>query len=69
VLAYLLTRLAEKRTEEDWKLLREKLERISLSRVEMGRTVVYRTKRLTGPERNLWKRCRLAPPPETLAIR
>jgi len=45
------------------------LERISLSRVEMGNTVVYRTKRLTGPERNLWKRCRLAPPPETLAIR
>jgi len=69
VLAYLLTRLAEKRTEEGWKLLREKLERISLSRVEMGNTVVYRTKRLTGPERNLWKRCRLAPPPETLAIR
>ena len=68
VLAYLLIRLAENRTAEGWKLLREKLERISLSRIEMGKTVVYRTKRLTGPERNLWKRCHLAPPPETLRI-
>lgn len=68
VLAYLLIRVAENRTAEGWKLLREQLERISLSRIEMGRTVVYRTKRLTGAERRLWKRCQLAPPPETLRI-
>jgi len=68
VLAYLLIRLAENRTTEGWKLLREQLDRISLSRIEMGRTVVYRTKRLTRPERNLWKSCHLAPPPETLRI-
>lgn len=68
VLAYLLIRLAENRTENSWKLVREELERISLSRIELGRTTVYRTKRLTGSEKKLWKRCRLAPPPDTLKI-
>lgn len=68
VLAYLLIRVAEIRTETSWTLLREQLERVSLSRVEMNRATVYRTKQLTGPEKNLWKRCRLAPPPKTLTI-
>jgi len=68
VLAYLLIRLAENRTTESWKLVREKLERISLVALDMGVATVYRTQRLTGPERNLWKTCGIDPPPDPLQV-
>jgi len=68
VLAYLLVRVAENRTGETWQRLREQLERVSLSRVQMNRATVYRRKQLTGPEKNLWNRCRLDLPPDPLRI-
>jgi len=63
VLAYLLVRVAENRTGQTWQRLREQLERVSLSRVQMKRATVYRRKQLTGPAKNLWNRCRLDLPP------
>lgn len=68
VLAYLLLRLAENRSGQGGKLLREALERVSLSRVETDQAVFYRTKRLTGPERAVWNSCRLQPPPKLLQL-
>ena len=68
VLAYLLTRLAEERTGTSWTLLREELERVSLSEVELSEATVYRRKQLTGPERNLWNKCGLEIPPDPYQV-
>lgn len=68
VLTYLLTRLAEQRTETSWTLLREELERVSLSEVEMSEATLYRRKKLTGPERNLWNKCGLDVPPDPFQV-
>lgn len=69
VLAYLLMKVAENRTETSWTLLREELQRVSLSRIEIGATAVYRTKKLTAEEQSFWNRTGLDRPPETLQIK
>ena len=68
VLAYLLTRLTESRTGESWELTRERLEQISLSRLETDRTTVLKTKRLTAEETSFLKRCGVNTPPRILRI-
>lgn len=68
VLAYLLTRLAEERAGTSWSLLKEELERVSLSQVAMSEATVYRRQKLTGPERNLWNKCGLEPPPDPFQV-
>jgi len=57
VLAYLLTRLVENRSGEFWELTCERLQQISLSRLETDRASVLKTKRLTAEETSLLKRC------------
>jgi len=68
VLAYLLTRLTENRAGESWELTRERLEQISLSRLETDRTTVLKTKRLTAEETSFLKRCGVNTPPRILRI-
>ena len=68
VLAYLLMRIAENRTHMGWKLLRERLERIALARIETSDAVLYQTQRLTGPERTLFNKCHVPPPPITVQL-
>ena len=57
VLAYLLTRLVENRSGESWELTRERLEQISLSRLETDRATVLKTKRLSAEETSFLKGC------------
>lgn len=66
VLAYLLTRIAENRTEQSWPVLRERLERVSLARIETDHAAIFRVKHLKGSEAQLWNSCHLEPPPKTL---
>lgn len=68
VLAYLLTRLTESRTGESWELTRERLEQISLSRLETDRATVLKTKQLTAEETSFLKRCGVNTPPRILRI-
>lgn len=68
VLSYLLLRIAENRTEQSWPLLREKLERISLARIETDHAAIFRVKRLKGSEAKLFNSCRLEAPPKTLQV-
>lgn len=69
VLAYLLMRVVENRTGESWELVRERLGGISLTQLEMERARVLKTKRLTAKEADIFKRCRVSPPPRIVAIR
>ena len=68
VLAYLLTRLVENRSGESWELTRERLEQISLSRLETDRATVLKTKRLSAEETSFLKRCGAGSPPRILQI-
>ena len=68
VLAYLLCRVAEARAGVSWELLWEQLDEISLTRLETERATVLQTKRLTAAEQDLFKRCRVTPPPRILSI-
>ena len=68
VLAYLLTRVVENRAQESWELARERLERISLARIEGGQAAVLETKRLTPAEQEFLKKCGVAPPPRIVGL-
>jgi len=68
VLAYLLCRVAEARAGASWERLWEQLDEISLTRLETKRATVLQTKRLTAAEQDLFKRCRVVPPPRILSI-
>jgi len=68
VLAYLLCRVAEVRGGASWERLWEQLDEISLTRLETERATVLQTKRLTAAEQDLFKRCRVLPPPRILSI-
>lgn len=68
VLAYLLTRIAENRTEHSWPLVREMMEHVSLARIETDHAAIFRVKRLKGSEAKLWNSCHLEPPPKTLQV-
>lgn len=68
VLAYLLMRVAEDRSGESWPLLREKLEGVSVARLEAEHAAIVRVKRLSDAERKLWHSCGLEPPPQTLQV-
>jgi transposase len=68
VLADLLTRIAENRTEESWPLLREKLEPVSVGRIETDHATIMRVKRLKDSESKTWNCCRLELPPRTLQV-
>lgn len=69
VLAYLLTRVVENRTDVSWELLREQLPQVSLSELVTQRATVLRTKRLTAAEADLFKRCAVSPPPRIVSTR
>ncbi|MFQ6090183.1 MAG: IS1634 family transposase [Candidatus Bipolaricaulia bacterium] len=68
VLAYLLMKVVENRTQESWEWARERLERISLSRIEGGQAAVLETKRLTPAEQEFLKKCGVAPPPRIVGL-
>lgn len=57
VLAYLLTQLATNRTQTGWPLIREKIERISLSEVHWGELQLRRTRQLSAEDWELVNRC------------
>lgn len=69
VLAYLLIRLAENRTGTGWKLLREQVEQIALTRLEAEEAAFYKPTRLKAKERDLWNSCRVEPPPKLLQVK
>lgn len=68
VLAQLLTKVVENRTQESWELARERLERISLLRIEGGQAAVLEAKRLTAGEQEFLKKCGVAPPPRIVEL-
>jgi transposase len=68
VLAYLLMRIAENRVGESWPLIREKIERVSVGRIETDHAAIFRVKRLKDSERQIWNSCGLEPPPKTLQV-
>ncbi|MFQ6033977.1 MAG: transposase, partial [Candidatus Bipolaricaulia bacterium] len=68
VLAYLLMRVMENRTQESWGRARERLERISLSRIEGGQAAVLETKRLSLSEQDFLKKCGVVPPPRIVEL-
>jgi transposase len=57
VLTYLLMRIAENRVEESWPLIREKIERVSVGRIETDHAAIFRVKRLKDSERQIWNSC------------
>jgi len=68
VLAYLLARIAENRAQIGWELIRERLERVSLTELTTDRASVFQTKALTKEERDLLNCCKVAPPPKILQV-
>jgi transposase len=68
VLAYLLMRIAENRSGESWPLLREKLERVSVGRIETDHATLFRVKRLKDSESKIWNSCGVETPPKTLQV-
>ncbi|HEX8212417.1 MAG TPA: IS1634 family transposase [Longimicrobium sp.] len=66
VLAYLLIRIAENRTQAGWEQIREQLERISLTELTTDRASVLQTKALTKAERDLLNCCKAPLPPKIL---
>ena len=68
VLSYLLMRIAENRTGESWPLLRERLDRVSVGRIETDHESIVRVKRLTDSERKVWLSCGVQEPPKTLQV-
>jgi hypothetical protein len=68
ILAYLLARVAENRAQIGWKLIRERLERISLTELTTDRASVFQTKVLTKEERDILNCCKVAPPPKILQV-
>ena len=68
VLCYLLLRIAENRTDQSWPLIRERLERVSLARIETDHAALFRVKRVNGSEAKLWNCCRIETPPNTLQV-
>lgn len=68
VLAYLMTRVVEMRTQESWERVREQLELISLSQLEGQGMRVLRTKRLSAVEEKLLKKCGVKAPPRIVEL-
>jgi transposase len=68
VLAYLLIRVAENRTQLGWEQVREQVERISLAELTTGRASVLQTKVLTRAEADLLNCCKVPPPPRILQV-
>ncbi len=68
VLAYLLMRIAENRLGESWSLVREKLAKVTVGRLETACATIFRVKRLKDSERQIWNSCGLEPPPKTLQV-
>lgn len=68
VLAYLLMKVVENRAQESWELARERLERISLTRIEGRQATVIQTKQLSPSERDFLHRCGGDPPPRIVEL-
>ena len=68
VLAYLLTRLVENRAGQNWQLVRERLERISLSRLVTAQAAVLQTTQLRAEEKKLLNSCRVPEPPRIMQL-
>jgi transposase len=68
VLAYLLTRLVENRAGQSWQLVRERLERISLSRLVTAQAAVLQTTQLRAEEKNLLNSCLVPEPPRIMQL-
>jgi hypothetical protein len=57
VLAYLLMRIAENRVEESWPLIREKVERVSVVRIETDHAAIFGTSPISIPVNMLRHPC------------
>ena len=68
VLSDLLMRIAENRTGESWPLFRERLERVSVGRIETEHASIVCVKRLTASEREAWLSCGIEATPKTLQL-
>src|SRR5215218_3506978 len=68
VLALLLIRVAENRTQKGWEQIREQVERISLTELSTDRASVLQTKALTKPERELLNCFRVPLPLQILQV-
>jgi hypothetical protein len=68
VLAYLLVRLVENRTQLGWDLVRERVERITLSELSTDRASILQTKALSREERDLVDCCGALIPPKILQV-
>ncbi len=68
VLAYLLTKVVENRTGESWEQARERLERITLTKIESERATVLQTTRLGAQEKAFLNGCGVAEPPRILQL-
>lgn len=68
VLAQLLTRVAENRVKVGWELIRERVERITLTELTTDRASVLQTKTLSKAEREIFNSCSASPPPKIVQI-
>jgi transposase len=68
VLAYMLMRLVENRTGQSWQLVRERLERVSLSRLVTAHAAALQTKQLRAEEKDLFNCCRVPEPPRIMQL-
>jgi hypothetical protein len=68
VLAHLLTRVAENRSQVGWEHIRERVERITLTELSTSRASVLQTKTLTRPERDFFNCCSVPLPPRFLQV-
>ena len=68
VLAYLLVRLAENRTQLGWDQIRERVERISLAELSAGRASILQTTSLAREEQDLLNCCKVPLPPKVLQV-
>lgn len=68
VLAYLLARIAENRAQAGWEQIRERLEKISLTRLTTDRASILQTKALTRDERDFLNCFKVQPPPKILQV-
>jgi transposase len=68
VLAQLLTRVAENRVKAGWELIRERVERITLTELTTDRASVLQTKTLSKAEREIFNCCSAPLPPKIVQV-
>jgi len=68
VLAQLLTRVAENRVKAGWDLIRERVERITLTELSTDRASILQTKTLSKAEREIFNCCSAPLPPKIIQV-